>query len=96
VVGEVFLSDIFCSIAQTARGFPSHERLNPPSASFSPPAVWTWDTPRFSTEDVKRHMIVSFQKVIAVTKGGSRVFFDFARIAISAASEQDLEGPFSP
>jgi hypothetical protein len=41
-------------------------------------------------------MIVFFQKVVTVTKGGSRVFFDFARIAISAAGEQHLEGPFSP
>jgi hypothetical protein len=47
-------------------------------------------------EDVKRKLIVFFQKVMAVTKGGSRVFFDFPRIAISAAGEQDLEGPFSP
>jgi hypothetical protein len=42
-----------------------------------------------------RGVIVFVQKVIAGVKGGSRLFSDFARIAISAAGEQDLEGRFS-
>jgi hypothetical protein len=33
--------------------------------------------------------------VMAGNKGGSRLFSDFARIAISAAGEQDFEGRFS-
>jgi hypothetical protein len=36
------------------------------------------------------------QKVSRHTKGGSRLFFDFGEIAISAAGERDLEGLFSP
>jgi hypothetical protein len=35
------------------------------------------------------------QKVVTGTKGGSRLFFDFGEIAISAAGERDLEGQFS-
>jgi hypothetical protein len=39
---------------------------------------------------------LSVQKVITGTNGGSRLFFDFGEIAISAAGERDLEGLFSP
>jgi hypothetical protein len=40
-------------------------------------------------------LIVFFQKAVPGKKGGSRLFSNFARIAISAAGEQDLEGRLS-
>jgi hypothetical protein len=42
-----------------------------------------------------RYMIVFFLKSGGGEKGGSRLFSDFARIAISAAGGKDLEGRFS-
>jgi hypothetical protein len=38
---------------------------------------------------------LSVQKVVTGIKGGSRLFFDFGEIAISATDDRDLEGRFS-
>jgi hypothetical protein len=57
---------------------------------------WNADTAApATTKTLSDRRSLHLQKVLTGTTGGSRFFFDFGEIAISAAGERDLEGLFS-